>query len=138
MITPILRVLDIDLSLAFYTRVLGFRGDGGLPGLDGKTVYAEAYLGDARIMFSRPIVSRDRDPIVGRVELYLLLPASRDLDEFYAHLTAHEVCFVEHVHAELWGDRAFTIVDLDGNRLTFAQPLRYPVRQLERSAAQIA
>lgn len=127
MITPVLRVLDIDLSLAFYTKTLGFRGEGGLPGLDGKTVYAEAYLGDARIMFARPARSRSGDARVGGVELYLLLPESRDLDAFYAQLIAREVCIVEAMHAELWGDRAFTILDLDGNRLTFAQPMRYPV-----------
>ncbi|MFN8562454.1 MAG: VOC family protein [Anaerolineae bacterium] len=127
MITPILRVLDIDLSLAFYTRVLGFRGEGGLPGLDGKTAYAEAYLGDARVMFARPAPSRSGDTRVGGVELYLVLPESRDLDAFYTHLIAREVCIVEPMHAELWGDRAFTVRDLDGNRLTFAQPMRYPV-----------
>ncbi len=129
MITPILRVPDIDLSMAFYTRVLGFRGEGGLPGLDGKTAYAEAYLGDARIMFSRACARRDGAPLTGGVELHLLLPETRALEDFYAYLIACEVCIVERLHVELWGDRAFTIIDLDGNRLTFAQPVRYPVPQ---------
>lgn len=136
MITPILRVLDIDLSMAFYTRVLGFRGEGGLPGLDGKTAYAEAFLGDARVMFSR--ACGRRAPLSGGGDLYLLLPDSRDLDAFYAFLIAREVCIVEPMHAELWGDRAFTIIDLDGNRLTFAQPVRYPVALPKPSLEQIA
>ncbi len=29
MITPVLRVHDIDLSLTFYRQILGFSGDGG-------------------------------------------------------------------------------------------------------------
>lgn len=135
MITPILRVFDIDLSLAFYTSVLGFRGEGGLPGLDGKTVYAEAYLGDGRIMFSQ---RRDCVPLTCGAELYLTLPDSRDLDDFYAYLVAREVCIVERIHAELVGDRAFTIIDLDGNHLTFAQPLRYPIPLPQPSLEHIA
>ncbi len=121
MITPILRVHDVDLSLAFYTCVLGFRGEGGLPGLDGRTVYAEAYLGEAKIVFSR----RDRYP--AGAELYIALPNETDIDRFYASLRSRSVCIIDDMHEELGGDRAFTILDLDGNRLTFAQALRYPV-----------
>lgn len=123
MITPVLRVRDIDVSLAFYTRILGFQEQARLPGLDGSTAYAEAYLGDGRIMFSRRC-----DPLLftSGVELYLVLPDERDLEQFYANLKAREVCIVDGLHAELWGDRAFSIIDLDGNRLTFAQAMHYP------------
>ena len=123
MITPILRVHDIDLSLTFYTQVLGFSGDGGLPGSDGKIAYAEAYLGDAHIMFSRRC---DRAPLTCGVELYLTLPETVEIEAFYCGLKAREVYFIADMHQELWGDRAFTIIDLDGNRLTFAQAIRYP------------
>lgn len=122
MITPILRVHDIDLSVAFYTRVLGFEGFGGLPGADGKTAYAEVYLGDARIMLTRRC---DPAPLMGGGALYIDLPETLDLERFYDHLRDREVCFVDGLHDELFGDRAFTIIDLDGNRLTFAQPVRY-------------
>ena len=71
MITPVLRVHDIDLSLTFYRQILGFSGEGGLPGSDGKTAYAEAHLGDAHIMFSRRC---DAAPLTCGVELYLTLP----------------------------------------------------------------
>src|SRR3954469_2555242 len=118
MITPILRVHDIDLSLTFYTQVLGFSGDGGLPGSDGKIAYAEAYLGDAHIMFSRRC---DRAPLTCGVELYLTLPDTVEIESFYALLKAREVYFIADMHRELWGDCAFTVIDLDGNRLTFAQ-----------------
>jgi uncharacterized glyoxalase superfamily protein PhnB len=121
MITPVLRVRDIDLSLSFYTRVLGFEGGGGLPGQDGKTVYAEAFLGDARIMFSRC------GQTLGGSELYLTLPDEFDLDHFYEQLQSREVFIAEAMRAEVWGDRAFTICDLDGNRLNFAQAQRYPL-----------
>ncbi len=135
MITPVLRVHDIDLSMVFYTRVLGFEGEGGLPGQDGKTAYAEAYLGESRIMFSR---RHDHVPLVCGVELYLTLPESRDIDRFCAHLKAREVYVVADMHRELWGDRAFTILDLDGNRLTFAQTMRYPVCIDAFAAAPVA
>ena len=130
MITPVLRVHDIDLSLSFYTRVLGFTGEGGLPGLDGRTVFAEAYFGDARILFNR----RARTP--SGAELYINLPERIDLDRFYASLKARAVCIIDDLHDELWGDRAFTILDLDGNRLTFAQAVRYPVPAPQASLAR--
>ena len=124
MITPVLRVRDIDLSMAFYTRVLGFEAEGGLPGLDGRTVYAEAYLGDSRIMFSRRCGGA---PLINGVELYVTLPTHLDIEQFYSHLKNREVAIVEDMRQELWGDCAFTIIDLDGNRLTFAQAVQYPV-----------
>ncbi len=125
MITPILRVRDVDLSLSFYTRVLGFEGEGGLPGTDGRTVFAEAYFGDARVMFSR--LCDYRQPLTRGAELYLTLPDHRAIEPFYAELVAREVYRVAGLHEEIWGDRAFTVTDLDGNRLTFAQTMHYPI-----------
>ncbi|MEP7290857.1 MAG: VOC family protein [Chloroflexota bacterium] len=132
MITPVLRVHDVDLSMAFYTRVLGFEGQGGLPGLDGRTLCAEAWLGDARILFSR----KERHPC--GAELYITLPEKLDFERFYASLKARAVCVIDDLHIELWGDHAFTIIDLDGNRLTFAQPLRFPVHIPKISLAHTA
>lgn len=135
MITPILRVCDIDLSVAFYTRVLGFHGAGGLPGADGKTAYAEVYLGEARVIFSRrpPL-----QPPPGGVELYVELPAAIEIGQYYALLQARELPFVDGLHDELWGDRAFTVSDLDGHRLTFAQAARYAVALPEPTRVCIA
>ncbi len=121
MISPILHVRDVDLSLAFYTQILGFAGHGGLPGIDGETVYAEAYLGAARLMLVRCDPHRDQ---ASRADLYLTLPESADIDRFYADLLAREVAILDPLHEELWGDCAFSITDLDGSRLTFAQPIR--------------
>jgi uncharacterized glyoxalase superfamily protein PhnB len=121
MITPILRVRDVDLSLRFYTQVLGFEGEGGLPGLDGRAVLAEARLDEARVM----LVARD-DRRVGGAELYIQLPTRIDLERFYERLKARTVCVIDDLHDELWGDRAFTIIDPDAHRLTFAQAVRYP------------
>lgn len=125
MITPILRVHDIDLSLMFYLHILGFEGGGGLPGADGKAAYGEVYLGEARIMFTRRCT---RAQALSGVELYLDLPAHIAIEDLYTRLKALEVYFVEDMHPEMWGDTAFTILDLDGNRLTFAQPVKHPAR----------
>ena len=135
MITPILRVHAIDVSLLFYTNVLGFSGAGGLPGSDGKTAYAEAYLGDAQIKFSRRC---DRAPLTCGVELYLTLPETIEIETFYTILKAREVYFIADMHQELWGDCAFTIIDLDGNGLTFAQAIRYPACVETFALTQIA
>ena len=127
MITPILRVQDVDRSLAFYTRALGFEGQGGLPGEDGQTVLAEATLGDARIL-----ISRRCERLMSACELYITLPDEVDLERFYQTLKRRAVCIVDELHDELWGDRAFTVVDLDANRLIFAQVKRYAALIPER------
>lgn len=131
MITPVLRVRDVNLSLRFYTHVLGFKGEGGLPGIDGKSVFAEAYLGDARLM-----IARRNTNSVCRAELYIHLTA--DIDNLYNRLRAWEVPVCEDLHDELWGDRAFTMIDLDGNRITFAQTITYAVEPLTFPLLQIA
>ena len=122
MITPVLRVREVDLSLRFYTQLLGFKGEGGLPGADGKTVYAEAYMGDAKLMISRRTSTAH---CIG--ELYIDLPDAIDIRRFHAFLRAREVPMCEDMREEIWGDCAFTITDLDGNRLTFAQRVRRAV-----------
>lgn len=129
MITPILRVHDVDLSLAFYTQVLGFEGSGGLPGLDGRTVYAEAAFGDARVMFTRRCGAAPGSAslLVTGIELYLTLPDTADIGALYRFIRAREVYIAAEMHEEFCGDCAFTILDLDGNRLTFAQPIRRAV-----------
>lgn len=124
MITPVLRVRDVDLSLRFYTQVLGFRGEGGLPGVDGKSVYAEVYLGDARLM-----LARRAGVTVCRAELYINLTAG--IEDLYQRLRAREVPLRDDLHEEIWGDLAFTVTDLEGNQLTFAQAISYAAQAAE-------
>jgi uncharacterized glyoxalase superfamily protein PhnB len=128
MFTPVLTVRDVDLSLAFYTRVLGFQGEGGLPGIDGIPVYAEAYFGETKIVFTRHINNKNASFVDAcGIELYFTLPETLDICQYYAMLKAREVNIIEDLRDEFWGDRAFTIADLDGYRLTIAQPKRYAV-----------
>ncbi|MBI1259023.1 MAG: hypothetical protein GC204_16255 [Chloroflexi bacterium] len=86
-------------------------------------------------MFSR---RSDTAPLICGVELYLTLPDTIDIEIFYAMLKAREVYFIADMHHELWGDCAFTIIDLDGNRLTFAQAWRYPVANVALPMMEIA
>jgi uncharacterized glyoxalase superfamily protein PhnB len=129
MFTPVLRVRDVELSLGFYTHVLGFEGEGGLPGMDGKPVYAEATLGDAKIMLARRASGSGIFAANSfGIDLYLTLPDRVDIEQYYAQLKAREITIVEDMHEELWGDHAFTITDPDGYRLIIAQPIRYAAR----------
>ncbi len=124
MIKPILRVFDVQASLDFYTRLLGFVGQNGLPGLDGKPIYAEAYLGDAQIVFSpRPSVRRIGEGSA-TIELYVEIPDDVDFEQFYAFLCRRGVYVVEEMREELWGDRVFTVLDPDCNRVMLAQRIR--------------
>ena len=132
MITPVLRVRDVERSLRFYTHLLGFTGEGGLPGTDGKVAAAEAYLGDARVLFARRASLSTLT--VCRSELYITL--NDGIDELYRRLRTHDVHLCTEMHEELWGERAFTITDPDGNRVTFAQAIQYA--EVPVALAQIA
>lgn len=128
MFTPVLNVCDVEMSLAFYTRVLGFEGSGGLPGMDGGIVYAEATMGDARLMLTRRSAALNRFSVATcGIELYLTLPDRLDIQQYHNQLRAKAVNIIVNLHDELWGDRAFTITDPDGYHLIIAQPVRYAV-----------
>lgn len=120
---PILRVMDIELSLAFYTRVLGFEG-GGLPSDDGCLAYAEASLGESRLAFIRSEGCNRFAANPCGIDLYITLPETMRLEGLHRRL-AERGQVVSDLRDGLWGDRAFSLVDLDGNRLVFAQAVRY-------------
>jgi lactoylglutathione lyase len=122
MIKPILRVFDVETSLAFYTRLLGFNGEAGLPGEDDKPIYAEAYLGEAQIIFSQRANGRRFGE--GGIELYVEMPEDLDFDHLYSRLWENGVFVVEDMREEVWGDRVFTILDPDCNRVVVAQRIR--------------
>lgn len=122
MIKPILRVFDVETSLKFYTELLGFHGEKGLPGEENSIIYAEAYLGEAQLIFSKRTSVRRMGE--GAIELYIEMPPDIDFDHMYARLWSNGVFVVEDIREEVWGDRAFTILDPDCNRVVVAQRVR--------------
>jgi uncharacterized glyoxalase superfamily protein PhnB len=120
MIFPVLSVHDVDAALNFYVNKLGFKQDMVMPGPDGKNFFGSASLGGAGLGFLLDPVGEPRG--VG-VEL-MLYPTDTDLDAHYAAVTANGVTITDPISDKYWGDRAFTVRDLNGYTITIAKVVK--------------
>ena len=121
-IIPHLRSRDIEASVDYYSKVLGFT-IGGVHGSDeaGKPTFCSLFAGKkaaANIYLSKPgAAEADKDWGAGSVWVAL---GTLELDAFYEELASGGLVeFVEMIENKEWGYRQFTIRDPDGNRLTF-------------------
>jgi uncharacterized glyoxalase superfamily protein PhnB len=105
---PELPLSDVSAGVTYYQRVLGFRIN-----------YAQDDLGvmdrdDVTILL---IARTDRHTGIGSCEAYV-----RDADALYAELVARGANVQGEPVSHPWGLRDFRVLDLEGNRITFAQP----------------
>ena len=128
-IAPSIRVKDMQKSLDFYTKTLGFKTSDELKRKDGKIAHAAVGFDSALIMLSpvdsiRTPQTKDdlakNKPGVG-VELYIGLSGSKKLDAFFSEIKGKGVPVVNEPKTEAWGDRIFTVRDPDGYALTFSE-----------------
>jgi uncharacterized glyoxalase superfamily protein PhnB len=128
-IAPSIRVRDMQKSLDFYTKTLGFQTTDKLTRRDGKTVHASVGFDSTLIMLSpveyvrTPQTKEDlaKNKLGVGVEFYLGMNGSKKLDEFFTELKAKGVTVVNEPKTEFWGDRIFTVKDPDGYALTFSE-----------------
>jgi len=119
MIAPVLNVTDIDASVNFYTQKLGFKHDFSLPGPDGENAFAFVSMGEG------VTIGLSKDPAatphrVEGVDLMIYIPEEIDIDTFYKDVTAKGITPATELKTQYWGDRTFSLHDLDGFRLTIA------------------
>jgi len=105
---PELPLNDVPAGVAYYQQVLGF-----------KINYAEGNIG---VMYRDDvtIVLLARSPAhtgIGSFEAYV-----RDADALHAELVGRGAHVQGEPVSHPWGLRDFRVLDLEGNRLTFAQP----------------
>jgi predicted enzyme related to lactoylglutathione lyase len=105
---PELPLSNVPAGIEYYQKVLGF-----------KINYAQATLG---VMFRDHvtlllITRTERHSGIGSCEAYV-----RDADALYAELVASGANVQGEPVSHPWGLRDFHVLDLEGNRLTFAQP----------------
>lgn len=105
---PVLPCGDVAAAIAHYVDVLGFRIN-----------YSQQDLGvmyrDAVTLLLVPHASGAAT--FGAAEFYV-----RDADRLHAELVARGAAVQGEPISHPWGLRDFTVLDRDGNRLTFAQP----------------
>ena len=128
-IAPSLRVKDMQKSLDFYTKTLGFQTTDKLTRQNGKIAHAAVGFDSPLIMLSpveyvrTPQTKEDlakNKPGVG-VEFYIGTTGAKKLDAFFTEVKAKGATVINEPKTESWGDRLFTVKDPDGYALTFSE-----------------
>jgi PhnB protein len=111
MIMPILSVQDLEASIAFYTKTLGFEHTMTMPDNDGKPNFAIVTLGtDSTIGLQSDPAATER----GRgVSFMVYVADSTDIDAYYADVQKHGAKVTQPLKTEYWGDRVFGLSDPD-------------------------
>jgi uncharacterized glyoxalase superfamily protein PhnB len=125
MLSPILSVQDIDDSIDFYVRKLGFSHNWSLPGADGKTNLASVKLGQVEILlgtidFVAPEDIRKRGT---GIQMYINLPNEMNIDAIYERARGSGANITREIEDRDWGERTFSVKDGDGYHYMFAQRL---------------
>lgn len=128
-IAPSIRVKDMQKSLDFYTKPLGFQTTDKLTRQDGRIAHASVGFDSALIMLSpveyvrTPQSKEDlaKNKLGVGVEFYFGMNGSKKLDEFFTEVKAKGVTVINEPKTEFWGDRIFTVKDPDGYALTFSE-----------------
>lgn len=108
-IMPELPSDDVPAAVAHYRDVLGFRVN-----------YEQADIGvmDRDAVRVLVIARTDRHTGIGSTYVYV-----QDADALHAELRAKGARVQTEPESHPWGLRDFRVLDLDGNQLTFGQPL---------------
>jgi uncharacterized glyoxalase superfamily protein PhnB len=117
-IAPVVATDDVEKSIDYYTGVLGFVPDfryGDPP------VYAGVRSGEAEIYFSLdPALARMLKDTRFNPEIFIWVTDANSLFDFHVTKGAE---IIEPVADRPWGARQYTIRDINGYHLKFAQPL---------------
>jgi uncharacterized glyoxalase superfamily protein PhnB len=133
MIMPTLSVRDVDASVAFYTRQLGFIHDFSLPRSDGTTAFARVSLGSVRLGLSR-IEKEAFDP--SAVGFMIYIPEDADLEQYYQEVQHRGTGIAEPLQERYWGDLNFVVHDPDGYVLALSKAVRHVALEDLQTAAR--
>ncbi len=124
-VMPLLWVRSIEDAVDYYRDVLGFDVEFTMNGPDGKMMHGSVRSGDVALMFGyynngAPPAADDK--VGGGALLYFNM--DEGVDAYYDKVRAAGAQVTEQITDQFWGDRNFTIKDLNGYELTFAQNVR--------------
>ncbi len=125
MLSPILAVADIDASIEFYVQKLGFSKNWSIPNANGKTDFASVKFADAEILLGVLEGFVEPDDVQKRgigVQLYIEVP--QDIDSIYNQAKAGGANITRDIADRDWGERTFSVKDIDGYHLLFAQRMK--------------
>ena len=128
-IAPSLRVNDVQKSLDFYTKTLGFQTSDKMTREDGRIAHASVGF-DSPLLMLLPVdyvhTQETKEDLTKNmhgvgVELHIGMNGSKNLDAFFAEVKAKGVTVINEPKTEFWGERLFTVRDPDGYTLTFSE-----------------
>ncbi len=125
-LTPNLMVEDIGQTINYYHGVLSFKTLDKMANDKGELIWAKLKKGDVEIMFQQEDSLKKELPEIRKESIgggFTLFITMTGVDEFYEYLytTADVVDQIKNAH---YGMREFTIRDINGYYLTFAEPIK--------------
>jgi len=120
-------VRDMKKSLDFYKKMFGFRIMDTLTRSDGKIAHASVGF-DSPVLMLLPVdyvrMQQTKENLAKNkfgigVEFHIAMAGS--LDEFFNQVKAKGIQVIRRPTTKYWGDRIFTVADLDGYALTFCE-----------------
>lgn len=123
MVHPMLTVRDVDASIEFYTQKLGFECDMKMAGPDGRTAFAFVKLADAYLGLGSD-ANNPNPQGSSEIQFIFTIPEGANIDQIYADVQARGVPITGEIKDEFWGDRIFSVNDLDGYWISLAQNTR--------------
>lgn len=126
---PGIKVRDMQKSLDFYTKLLGFMTMDKLVRKNGKIAHASVGIDSPVLTLSsmdsvlNPQTKKElaTNKFGVGVRFRFGMTGTRTLDEYFGELRKKGVKIVSEPKTEFWGDRIFTIEDPDGYTLTFSE-----------------
>ena len=127
-IAPSIRVKDMQKSLDFYTKTLGFQTSDKLTRKDGRIAHASVGFDSPLLMLApieyvrTPQTKKDlaKNKLGIGVQFHIGINGSKKLDEFFTDVKAKGITIINEPMIEFWGNRIFTVRDPVGYALMFS------------------
>ncbi|HCV42331.1 MAG TPA: hypothetical protein DGH68_02520 [Bacteroidetes bacterium] len=126
---PIIKVKDMQKSLDFYTKILGFQTTEQHTLENGEIVRASVGVDSTLIVLSlmKDVQTSQRIEDVGKcklgvgVEFCFNIKKSQRVYDLFAEIETKGILTIKGPQPELWSNRLFTVTDPDGYVVSFAQ-----------------
>ena len=125
---PVLEVNDIEETMAYYTKIMGFTVDWTWPE-EGKVDHASVSFGEGHSgedhedhHIHLQLSQSDSTPVANSGWLYLRV--DDDIDQLYTEMKGRGAMFYAELGDRPWGMREFDVKDNNGHRFRFAKPVQ--------------
>lgn len=124
-ITANLMVEDVDKTTDYYKNMLGFKIEMSVPRDDGKLQWAMVTRDSVELMLHEKnnlleeVPQLEGSRIGGSITLFIEIEG---LNAFYKEVKRKGAAFIKEPHTTFYGMNEFTIQDINGYVLTFAEP----------------